>query len=229
MDIKKGETVGTIELDLYTDGLFEDDETIEISIDEVDSDQIEITREDQVKITLQQEDGLVIALEWPAPGASGQADMDIIVRVGQSIGTWTGVVNLAADGSFQGPEIVFIPKAVTFPAFGVSYVYYDGTLDPVAFKATFIDFAAGVVEATGTRESFTATYTAVNKNKWTDITTTQVVQTFEKTGGVFTSPTAITVPVTGSRTGSTDNFVLQLNKNSSSVLWSKEFHRLLNK
>lgn len=203
IEIEKGQTTGTIELNLLSDGEFEDDETIEISIDDVSSENIEITRDDEINITLQQEDGLIILLEWPAPSASGQADMDIILRVGDNTTTWTGVLSGAAQGSFEGPEILFIPKAVTFAAYGVSYVYYDGTLDPLEFTATFIEFADGAVEAEAQRESFDGVYTAVNKNKWTDVNTTIVVQTFQKTGGAFTSPTSpITIPPTGSRMSS---------------------------
>lgn len=229
VEIEEGETTGMIELDLYTDGLLENDENIEISIEDVDSDQIEITRDDEINITLKQEDGLIIALEWPAPTADKTADMDIIVRAGQNTTTWTGVLNLAAEGSFQGPEIVFIPKAVTFPAFGVSYVYYDGTIDPLKFTATFIDFVNGEVEPVATRQPFEATYTAINKNKWTDINTTIVVQTFLKTGDVFAAPSAITVPATGSRIGSYDDFKspVEFNRNGVKADRSKYFQRLL--
>lgn len=230
VDIKKGETTGTIEIDLYSDGDLElTDETIEISIDEVDSDQIEITREDDITITVKQEDGLIVLLEWPAPSASGQADMDIILRVGQNTTTWDGVLSGSAAGSVEGPEILFVPKAVTFPAYGLSYVYYDGTLDPLEFTATFIDFANGTPEAVGTRESFDVTYTAANKNKWTDVSTTIVVQTFLKTGGAFASPSAVTVPLAGSRTSTKDNFVPQLYKQSRKADWSKQFQKMLSK
>ena len=230
VEIKKGETTGIIELDLYSDGTLEvTDETIEISIDDVDSEQIEITRDDEITITLKQEDGLIIILEWPAPSASGQADMDIILRFGQNTTTWDGILGGAAEGSVEVPEILFVPKVVTYPAYGVSYVYYDGTLDPLQFTATFIDFANGAAEAVGTREPFTATYTAANKNKWTDVATTKVVQTFLKTGGAFSSPTAISVPVSGSRIGSSDNFVSLFNKNSSKIEWATQFQKLLKK
>ncbi len=233
VEIKKGETKGIIEIDLYSDGLLEDDETIEISIEDVDSDQIEITRDDEIIITVEQEDGLIILLEWPAPTVDKTADMDIILRAGQTTTTWDGILNLSADGSFQGPEFVFVPKAAVFPAYGLSYVYYEGSLDPLTFTATFIDFANGAAEAVATRESFEATYTAANKNPWTSATinTTIVVQTFLKTGGAFTSPSAITVPVTGSRIGSSDNFKspFEFNRNSSRGNRSNQFQLMLGK
>jgi len=231
VEIEEGETTGTIELDLYTDALLEEDETIEISIEDVDSDQIEITRDDEINITLLQEDGIVIALTWPAPAADKSADMDIILRVGQTTATLTSFLNVAAEASFQGPELMFVPTAATFPAYGLSYVYYDGNLDPLAFKVTFVDFVNGEFEAEATRESFEATYTAINKNKWTSATinTTIVVQTFLKTGGAFTSPSVITVPGTGSRISTSDNIVTQLGKSSSKIEWARQFRTLLKK
>ncbi len=63
LEIAEGETTGIITVSLYTDTDFESDpEIIEISIDEVDSEDIEITRNDEITITVEQEDGLLIVL-----------------------------------------------------------------------------------------------------------------------------------------------------------------------
>jgi hypothetical protein len=78
-------------------------------------------------------------------------------------------------------------------------VYYDGTLDPLEFDVVFIDFVDGDFEAEADTESFAGTYTAVNKNKWTDASTTKVVQTFKKVNGAFAEFSAITPAATGSR------------------------------
>jgi hypothetical protein len=155
--------------------------------------------------------------------------MDLLLRVGQTTATWDGVLLGSAQGSVEGPEVLFVPKALTYPAYGLSYTYYDGTLDPLIFKATFIDFTNGQAEATGTREFFDVTYTAANKNKWTDLSTTIVVQTFLKTGGAFASPSAVTVPVAGSRIGSRDNFVTLVKRNSSRADWVNQFQSLYKK
>src|SRR5258706_10327622 len=152
--IKKGETGGTITIKLYSDFALEDDEIIEISIKSVDSDNIEITREDNIKITLQQEDGLLVGLEWPAPTATANADMDLILRVGANTSTWDGVLTGSAQGSFTGPEYIFIPKVADYPAYGLSYTYYDGTLDPLNFVVSFIDFANGAFEAAAQQQTF---------------------------------------------------------------------------
>jgi hypothetical protein len=205
--IVKGDSIGIIKLKLLSDLSIEDDETIVISIKTVDSDKIEITRNDDIKITLKQEDGLIILLEWPAPSVStGQADMDILLRVGQNTSTWDGVLTGSVQENFTGPEFIFIPKIASFPAYGLSYVYYDGTLDPLEFTATFIDLKDGVVEPVSQRQPFKQTYTALNKNKWTDVNSTIVVQTFLKTNGAFTAPSSINVPTSGSRIESTNTF-----------------------
>ena len=64
--IDKDDTVAFIKIKLFSDIELEDPETIQISIKSVDSENIEITREDDIKITINQEDGLVVVLEWPA-------------------------------------------------------------------------------------------------------------------------------------------------------------------
>jgi hypothetical protein len=81
----------------------------------------------------------------------------------------------------------------------MSYVYYEGTLDPLEFEVVFADFVDGAFEAEANVESFTGTYTAANKNEWTDPNTTKVVQTFKKVSGEFAEFSAIDVPASGSR------------------------------
>ncbi len=227
--IKKGDTTGTITIKLYSDVLLEDDEIIEITIKNVDSNNIEITRDDVIKITLQQEDGLLVGLQWPAPTATLNADMDIILRYGANTSTWDGILTGSANPSFTGPEYVFIPNVVTFAAYGVSYTYYDGTLDPLNFTVTFAHFANGAFEATALQQTFNATYTAANKNKWTDPNTTLVVQTFEKVSGAFTIPSAITVPASGSRMGTSSQIISTLKKGDGPLSNSNLIRSLLNR
>lgn len=230
IEIDKGETTGTIEIDLYSDGFLEPtDETIEISIEDVDSDQIEITRDDDMVITVEQEDGLLVLLEWPDPSVTGQADMDLVLRVGQNTTTWQGVLDVSYDESFEGPEGIFIPKAYSFPAYGLSYVYYDGTLNPLEFTVTFADYTNKAFEAESGFDTFDVTYTTANINKWTSLSTTIVVQTLLKTNGVFGTPSAVTVPPAGSRIGSSDSFIHTLNRTSSKAEWAKQFQKLLHK
>lgn len=197
--IDKDDTVAIIKINLYSDIELEDPETIQISIKSVDSENIEITREDDIKITITQEDGLIVVLAWPAQTATAKADMDLLLRVGATTSAWDGVINGSVQESFTSPEFIFIPKVMEFAAYGLSYIYYDGTFDPLNFTSTFIDVVNGAVEAASLRQSFTGKYTLVNINKWTDPKTTAVVQTFEKVGTEFKNISAIKVPATGSK------------------------------
>jgi hypothetical protein len=207
-EIAKGDSIGIIKIRLISDLDLEDAEKIIISVTTTDSNNIEITRSDDTEITVNQEDGLIILLEWPAPTTDkGQADMDLLLRVGPNTSAWEGILSGSAETSFTGPEGIFIPKVVNFAAYGLSYVYYDGTIDPLEFTATFIDFVNGVAEPANQRQSFkpAPSYTAVNKNKWTNetISSTKVVQTFLKTTSGFSTPSTIAVPTSGSRIEST--------------------------
>lgn len=209
--IRAGETTGLIDLRVYSDLLVEDANQ---ATEAIDPETIVITvgtngvqmADNEIEIKLVQEDGLLIALLWPDPANALQADMDLLLRVGNSTSSWLGVLTGSAAEGFQGPEIIFIPKVITYAAYGLSHTYYDGTLDPLKFKVLFIDIIDSALEPQANILSYEATYTAANKNKWTDVSSTQVVQTFEKNATGFTTPSQITVPTAGSRVRSTDKF-----------------------
>lgn len=209
IEIAKGETTGTIELKLYSDLGIEDPETIEIKIEDVDSENIEITREDDLEVTIEQEDGMLIILNWPAPDAGNQADMDIIVRVGDNTTTWEGILTGSTQGGFESPEFIFLPHALEYAAYGISYVYYEGTLDPLEFEATFVEFIDGDFEPEGQEVTYPGTYTAANKNPWTNetIESTLVVQTFVKSGTGFSEISDISEAETGSRMRSLEHVI----------------------
>lgn len=215
--IAKGETTGSIEIDLASDLNLEDDETIILKIDNVSTDAVLITRDDESTVIITQEDGKGILLEWPGPSANGQADMDMILRYGSNTTTWGGILDGSVSESFEGSEFLFIPNAANDPAYGLSYVYYDGTLDPLEFTVTFADFVDGTFEAEANWDVYNGTYTIVNKNTWTDVSTTKVVQTFESLeGGGFTTPSEIMVPDAGSRAPSSGTITTTLKKGTPS-------------
>ncbi len=197
--IDKDDTVAIIKIELSSDFEIEDPETILISIKSVDSENIEITREDDIKITINQEDGVAVVLAWPAQTATGKADMDLILRAGANTSTWDGVLNASIQESYASPEFIFIPKVVDFKAYGLSFIYYDGNFDPLNFTSTFIDVVNGTLEAANQRQSFNGKYTITNINKWTDINTSIVVQTFEKVGTEFKNISNINTPASSSR------------------------------
>jgi hypothetical protein len=235
--IEAGQTSGVIEILLYSDLDIEDanpatqpldPETIVISV--INTNAVEIA-DNELEILVEQEDGLLIALYWPDPvqdpAGTLQADMDLLLRVGTSTTNWLGVITGSASDSYEGPEVTFIPNAINFPAYGLSYTYYAGTLDTLNFEVVFIDFIDGAVEPEANTLSYEATYTAANKNAWTDVSSTKVVQTFEKTSTGFTTPSAIVVPTEGSRIASYDNFTSNLRRGD--IQWSNNLKRMLKK
>jgi hypothetical protein len=216
--IKAGQTTGIINIRLYSDLLLEDTDPNTLPLD---PESIVITAtapagvtmtDNTMEISLKQENGLLIALFWPDPDDGQQADMDLILRVGESTSEWLGVLAGSAAGSFESPELIFIPNVVDFPAYGLSYTYYEGTLDPLNFEVFFIDIIDQAFEPAADVLSYAATYTAANINPWQNVSETLVVQTFEKTETGFSTPSAISVPAEGSRIRHRDNFTSTLNK-----------------
>lgn len=200
IEIEEGETTGVIEIELYGDYYIEDDETIEIEIESVSSDDVEITNDDDIEITLQQEgNGMIVLLDWPDPTPTASADMDLLLRTGTTIGTLGNVVAGSADGSTSPGELIFIPSSIGNAAFGLAYNYYEGTIDPLTFDVIFAEVVAGTIEAEANRATYQATYTAVNKNPWSNVNSTKVVQTFVMVSGVCSNFSAIVVPSSGSR------------------------------
>jgi hypothetical protein len=211
VEIKKGETKGIIELDLFSDADLEDDENIEISIEDVDSEEIEITRDDEINITVKQEDGLFVALQWGIGAGESYPDVDMDLFLwaentssvlgltnyrgisGSNFSTWIGGDN---------PEFFFMPTAVFEDgSFGLSCTYYAGTITPMNFVVTFIEVVNGVDATTATRNG---TYTLANINKWDeeDAPEPLLVVKFKKAGTDYTDFEEITVPVASSRMGS---------------------------
>jgi hypothetical protein len=207
LTIKAGQSTGIIKVRPYTDLILEDantntdpfdPESIIITIVEA-SNGIDFSTNNTVEISLEQQDGVLVLLFWPSPSGADQADMDMLLRVGPNITTWDRILTGSVAEDFEGPEFIFIPKNLSFAAYGLSYVYWDGTLDPLNFEVVFVDLVDGLLEEEADTESFAGAYTAANKNKWTDPATTQVVQTFKKVNGEFAEFSTISTPASGSR------------------------------
>lgn len=195
LEIAKGDLTGKITLTLYSDFNIEEDETIILTIDKVDNENIEITGDDVVTITLLQEDGLLAILEWDE--SYSDVDMDMFLWYGSALNSMsiTGVASLRA--SYDPPEFIFIPDVVEDGFLGMSYNYYEGTEDPMEFSVTFLKIESGedVWE-----KDFTQQYTLANINAWDSGDLDPIlVQTFKKAGGNYTNFSDITVPPSGSR------------------------------
>ena len=199
--IPAGQSTANIEIQLYSDFRYENDETIEITL--TGSTAAQIGTNNKMTITVEQQDGKVIALVWD--NAHTDVDMDMFLWIGEDVNTLDGVIATAIVPSTEvKQEIIFIPKVFTDDiieaAFGLSYVYYSGTANPMNFEAHFVDFAGGELEAEATRDIYAASYTLDNINAWDETEVNPiVVQTFRVVNGGFVDFTAITVPASGSR------------------------------
>lgn len=220
--ILEGETVGKIEIQLYSDLDIEDDELIDIQLESVNNDQIEITRDDRLKITVKQEDGMAVVLEWGTAVATTSSytdvDMDMFFWAPS---TTTGnliITNLSSTTpSFSSPEVIFLPNAILVDgSYGLSYNFYEGKLkdnppgtpgnpeDPMNFRVTFAEFINGTFEVLANRNIFNSAYKFVNINAWDKegAPSPVLVQTFNKTGTSYSDFSAITIPASGSRSSS---------------------------
>ncbi|HYG19904.1 MAG TPA: Calx-beta domain-containing protein [Ohtaekwangia sp.] len=224
VEIPAGETSAVIEIRLFPDFLVENDETIELSIVDVDSDEVEITRDDEMEIIVgQEQDGILVALEWDDELYT-DVDLDLFIRVaalGDDVAA-QGVAWGSVTESTQSGEVLFIPASINNALFGMSYTYYSGTADPLNFTATFIDVVDGEFEAEDERESFDGTYTLDNINQWTNASSTKVSQTFEIVAGEFTNFSDIVAPGTGSRMPTSGKVSTHLRKGNSPSVGLKE-------
>lgn len=200
LEIPKGETTGTIEIRLYSDLSIENSETIEIALESVNDENIELTRDDDVEITVEQEDGMVILLEWGVGTGENytDVDMDLFLWVEDETSTLALSNIFSSRASFQSPELIFLPSG-PFPdgTYGLSCNYYEGSQDPMNFLISFYSIVDGNDNLI---TSINGSYTLNNLNAW-DVTDVDpiLVQTFEKSGSTFSNFSAVTVPPTGSR------------------------------
>jgi hypothetical protein len=238
VEILKGETVGKIEIQLYSDLEIEDDEIIDIQIESVDNDQIEITRDDRLKITVEQEDGIAVVLEWGtaagAPAAYTDVDMDLFFWAPSTTTGELGLTGIAsASENFSSPEVLFLPNAILDDAtYGLSYNYYESVKqeDPMLFKVTFAEFINGVFEPVANRNIFNAQYTKANINPWfTSNVDPILVQTFKKAGTAYSDFSEITIPTSGSRSGSTNQMPPTVRKVEMNKPFSETMKSLLNR
>ena len=208
IQIDKGETTGIIEIQLYSDLEIEDPELIDIQLEDVDSEKIEITRDDRMKITVEQEDGIVVLLQWGVGEGENytDVDMDLFLWAENTSGTLvlTGLGSTAP--SFSPPEAIFLPTiALEDGTYGLSYNYYEGTVEPMNFEVIFAEFINGDFEPEAQMNIFSGSYTLANINPWyTSEVDPLLSQTFKKTGSVYSDFSEITIPASGSRTSVTN-------------------------
>lgn len=203
IEIAQGATTGIIEIELYSDLAFEDDEVIEISLTEASSDQIEITRDDEIEITLLQENGMITFLEWGVGEGENytNVDMDLFLWLTDPDTEELFLTNIfSASESFESGEYLFIPDVADDGTYGFSYNYYAGFEGAMNFQVTFLEFEDGALEAEADWDIFNATYSTVNINPWFESEVLPLLsQTYVKTGGDYSNFSEITIHEAGSR------------------------------
>lgn len=196
--IPAGSSTGNIEIQIYTDFMFEDDETIEITLTGSSAAQIGTSK--TMIITLKQQNGKVIALVWD--DAHTNVDMDMFLWVGEDTTNLTGILASAITAATTPrQELIFVPALLMDGALGLSYTYYSGTADPMNFEVHFADFDGVAVEDVATRDIFAASYTLANINPWDQESGTfppVIAQRFVIGTGVY-SYGSIKVPASASR------------------------------
>ena len=197
--IPSGSTSGNIEIQLLVDFMFEDDETIEITL--TASNSVQVGTNKTMIITVEQQDGKAIALVWD--DAHTDVDMDMFLWAGADTTNLMPFLATSLTPSVtQRVELIFIPSLFTDGAFGLSYVYYSGTADPMNFEAQFVDVVDGVAEPQANFDIFPGTYTLANINPWDDqamgVYPPAIAQRFVINDGVY-SYGKIQIPSTSSR------------------------------
>jgi hypothetical protein len=74
VEIRSGQTSGVIEIDIYDDAAFEEDETIEISIVDINTSDVQLTEFDAMEITITNDDAKVVASFATATMTVNEAD-----------------------------------------------------------------------------------------------------------------------------------------------------------
>lgn len=200
LTVPAGATSAKIPLRILSDFYLEDDEIIEINLTAVTGGG-QLGTATKHTITVLQEDGRIIALFWDPNHTD--VDMDLILWIGEDENTlevWATSINASTTVK---QEVLFIPKVFSDgvdATYGLSFVYYEGTANPMNFEVHHVDFADSEFEADGDRNIYASSYTLANLNPWeTADDLVHIEQTFRTVSGAFTDLSAITVPTSGSR------------------------------
>ena len=85
IDIPQGETSATIQITIVNDAVYEGNETIEIELQDVDSDDIEITNDDEATVTITDDDPQTIVSFATTTLTVKESDNDALVEIQVSL------------------------------------------------------------------------------------------------------------------------------------------------
>jgi hypothetical protein len=199
--IEKGQSEATIKIRLfedtylftpsnssYTENDEEDDdgvyETITLKLDKVKSGALTIGDQDEYTLKIYEDDMLVI-LEWLAL-KKDSVDMDLLAWSDQEEHPIAASAKAVAD-SVNAFEVINLFGGFPYNEVGLSYTYYSGTSDSVAFAVNFINFG-GALNSDGPNLTYESFYTHDNVNRYDSASHPDhkdhiaVVQTATRTG-----------------------------------------------
>lgn len=197
--IEKGATEAFITITLFEDLELElkensTSESIVITLEEVVSGPAKLGEQTTFTLTVEEDDTLIL-LFWE----DESVDMDLFLWLEDEYLT----ASAQAGGSIEG---VYIPAGFPNGTYGMSYTYYSGESDNLAFTSSITNFGGNLGTTTGTDGlEFNSTYKLVNKNRYdaedhVDFKgEPRIVQTMEKNGLNYTSISQIAPPTEGSR------------------------------
>jgi hypothetical protein len=195
-----------ITITVKEDDVYDPNETIIVTLTGFDG-KAEVSTQSVHTITITDIDenkppGLQIDLSWNAgSGSPGNVDMDLILWIEFPAGSGEFLFADLSANIGTTFEQVFLPTNDTDyidGIYGLSYIYYEGTSNNLAFKADFRVFR-GSINNTTTRTSFNAVYTLANINPWDVTEEFYLAQVFRKAGPNFSDFSPIEVPASGSR------------------------------
>jgi hypothetical protein len=209
VEFEKGDESATITIaliqDPYLEGYTDENtcipEVLNISIEDVNSDLIDISNDDEIDISVEQEDGMIAMLVWgpTEEGADPYTDVDMDLLLWMEIGGELQPTDfLGAVGSFQAPELRFVPF-LGDGNYGFSYNYYEGSVEPMEWAIVFADVVNGAIEDEDDQVIYEGAYSLANRNKWLETDEFVLAQTFEIDGNEFQNFSDVTIEETGSR------------------------------
>ncbi len=163
--IPSGATSGNIQIYLRSDFAFDPDEEIEITLEP--SSSVQVGTNKTMVATINEQDGKLVVLVWDA--AYTDVDLDMFLWTGADTTNLDLIIGLSTNPSVTfKAEFLHIPKIFAEGAFGLSYVYWGGTAEPMNFQVRFVDFVDNQDEPEVDWDVFNGSYTKANLNPWTE-------------------------------------------------------------
>jgi hypothetical protein len=210
--IEKGANEAVVTINVFEDNTFEVDkdknlfETVILTLDKVVSGPASISQTNNVYTLKIYEDDALVFLQWDAtPETSsfdkGDVDMDIFAFLNGDLANY----GAEKDNEY---EYLIIPAGYPDGSYGISCPYYSGTSNNLKFGTYIFGYSINnkaYLYGTDNPLIYSGTYTQANLNHYdltAEVPATKIIQTFVKSKINFTT-SAIQVPATGSRIGST--------------------------